>query len=165
MRGTYFFRLRIGNYPPPFHCVHSVYVVQAVHDGMTKGRISSPNLTYDPLTARISNRGSEVRVSTAVALRAVFRTVCCVFSALWALCCESGYVCLWIEEREHLPCGGCSSLVCGYVGYFVSRSMLDLTSLVNSSSTGMMSSSRLVMIPLFKRSRKASRSAVESVRD
>lgn len=65
-----------------------------------------------------------------------------------------------------------STCVCGYslfvlcaVGHTAQWLILDLTSLVNSSSTGMMSSSRLVVIPLFKRSRKASRSAVESVRD
>lgn len=65
-----------------------------------------------------------------------------------------------------------STCVCGYslfvlcaVGHTAQWLILDLTSLVNSSSTGMMSSSRLVMIPLLKRSRKASRSAVESVWD
>lgn len=88
------------NPPPPFHCVRSaycmehwygwpcspgvrlVYVVQAVHDDITKGRISDPNHAYTFLTALISNQSSEVRVSTAVALYVVFRTVCCVFPVL-----------------------------------------------------------------------------------
>ena len=101
-----------------------------------------------------------------MALRVIFRAVCSVFPVLCDLCCESGYACLWAEEREYPPHGRYSLPVySGCVGYSVLWSMLALTSLVSSSSTGMMSSSRVVVIPLFKRSRKASRSAVESVRD
>lgn len=103
-----------------------------------------------------------------MALRVIFRAVCRAFSALCGSLLREWIAYLWAEEREHLPCGGRSLLVCsGYEGYSVLRlwSMESLTSLVRFSKAGMMSSSRLVMIPLFKRSRKASRSAVESVRD
>ena len=81
---------------------------------------------------------------------------------------------LFAERVSILACGQKkeSTCVCGYslfvlcaVGHTAQWLILDLTSSVNSSSTGMMSLSRVVVIPLFKRSRKASRSAVESVRD
>ena len=146
--------------------VRLVYIAKAVYDGMKKGRISSPNHAYALLTARISNRSSGVRVSVAVALRVIFRAVCSVFPVLCDLCCESGYACLWAEEREYPPHGRYSLPVCsGCVGYSVLWSMLALTSLVSSSSAGMMSLSRLLMIPPCSRSRKASRSAVESAWD
>ena len=95
-----------------------------------------------------------------------FSAQCAVrFPIYVALCCESGYAYLWAEERERLPCSGYSLFVLCAVGHTAQWLILDLTSPVNSSSTGMMSLSRVVVIPLFKRSRKASRSAVESVRD
>lgn len=62
--------------------VRLVYVAKAAYDGMTKGRISSPNHAYALLTARISNQSSGVRVSVAVVLRVIFRAVCCVFPVL-----------------------------------------------------------------------------------
>lgn len=81
--------------------VRLVYVVQAAHNGMIKGRTSSPTHAYVPFTARISNPSSGVRVSATVVLRVIFRAVCRVFSVL----CGSllrGYAYLWKEEREYL---------------------------------------------------------------
>lgn len=128
-RGTYFFHLRIGNHPPPFHCVRSaycmerwygwpcspgmrlLYAVHAVHNGMTKGRISSPTHAYAPFTALISNPSSGVRVSTAVDLRVVFRAVCRVFSVLCGSLLREG-IYLPVERRKRVP--ACAGTLCSY---------------------------------------------------
>lgn len=93
--------------------VRLVYVVQAVHDDITKGRISDPNHAYTFLTALISNQSSEVRVSTAAALYVGFsHGVLCVSRVVWPFAervDEYTPAHLWAEEREHLPCGRCSS--------------------------------------------------------
>lgn len=146
--------------------VRLVYVAQAVHDGMTKGRISSPNHAYALLTARISNPSSGVRVSAAVVLRVIFRAVCRVFSVLCGSLLRE-WICLLVGRRKRVPAAWQVLSLCALraVGYSARLLTLSLTSAVNCSKVGMMSLSRVVIISLFKRSRKASRSAVESVRD
>ena len=183
-RGTYFFHLRIVNHPPSLSLrtpcilqkrwhgwprspgVRLVYVAQAVHDGMTKGRISSPTHAYTSFTARISKQSNGVRVSAAVALRVIFRAVCRVFSVLCGSLLREE-ICLPVGRRKRAPAAWQVLSLCALraVGYSARLLTLSLTSAVNSSKACMMSSSRLVMIPLFSRSRKASRSAVESVWD
>lgn len=146
--------------------VRFVYIVQAAHSGVTKGRISSPNHAYALLTARISNPSSGVRVSAAVILRVIFRAVCRVFSVLCGSLLREE-ICLPVGRRKRAPAAWQVLSLCALraVGYSARLLILSLTSAVNSSKAGMMSSSRLVVIPLFSRPRKASRSAVESVRD
>lgn len=99
-------------------------------------------------------------------LRVIFRAVCRVFSVLCGSLL-SEWICLLVGRRKRVPAAWQVLSLCALraVGYSARLLTLSLTSAVNSSRAGMMSSSRLVVIPLFKRSRKASRSAAESVRD
>lgn len=183
-RGTYFFHLRIVNHPPSLSLrtpcilqkrwygwprspgVRLVYIVQAAHNGMIKGRTSSPTHAYVPFTARISNPSSGVRVSAAVVLRVIFRAVCRVFSVLCGSLLRER-ICLLVGRRKRVPAAWQVLSLCALraVGYSARLLTLSLTSAVNSSKACIMSLSRIAIISLFSRPRKASRSAVESVWD
>lgn len=65
-------------------------------------------LPFAPLTARISNRSSGVRVSTAVDLSSAFPPAHRVFSTPCGFSCCGVYACLQTREREHRPGGWCS---------------------------------------------------------
>ena len=69
------------------------------------------------------------------------------------------------QEKESTGPAAGALLICSVCGaYSILRSMTFLTSAVNVSSAGTASLSRLVVISLFRRSRKASRSAEVSER-
>lgn len=142
-----------------------VYVVQAAHNGMIKGRTSSPTHAYVPSHCANfkSRQWGKGKYCSSLACRFP-RSVPCVFRAMW-LFAERGNILACWQKKESTCVYGYSLFVLYAVGHSARRSILSLTSAVNSSKAGMMSSSHLVVIPLFKRSRKASRSAVESVRD
>lgn len=143
-----------------------LYVVQAAHNGMIKGRTSSPTHAYVPFTARISNPSNGVRVSAAVVLRVIFRAVCRVFSVLCGSLLRER-ICLLVGRRKRVPAAWQVLSLCALraVGYSARLLTLSLTSAVNSSKACIMSLSRIAIISLFSRPRKASRSAVESVWD
>lgn len=143
-----------------------LYVAQAAHNCMIKGRTSSPTHAYVPSTARISNLCSGVRVSAAVVLRVIFRAVCRVFSVLCGSLLRE-WICLLVGRRKRVPAAWQVLSLCALraVGYSARLLTLSLTSAVNSSKACIMSLSRIAIISLFSRPRKASRSAVESVWD
>lgn len=176
-RGTYFFHLRIRNYPLPcaaYSCIlHRTlfigYEISLCRTSRAQWHDKGPDFKSEPLLCPFhcvdfkSKQWGEGKCCSGLA-RHFPRCVPCVFRAMW----------LFAERGNILACGKKkeSTCVCGYslfvlyaVGYSARLLTLSLTSAVNSSKACMMSSSRLVVIPLFKRSRKASRSAVESVRD
>ena len=166
-----------------------LYVVQAAHNGMIKGRTSSPTHAYVPFTARISNPSSGVSVSAAVVLRVIFRAVCRVFSVLCSSLLREG-ICLPVGRRKRAPavqrvlsarivCGGslCSAIdpVLDLFGKLFQHRHDVLVARGRDPAVQALKKGVALCMPfrqnfrlqnpLFKRSRKASRSAVESVRD